>query len=148
MTKHSLVNTLAYYDRTIIKSFIAQAHRLNTMSTIVAGDKRCSLLRARFKPCRCRWTCRRCRCSSCCEAERLRSEVTLKAQCLHGSGVNVLKLFFFVIDDFGQKLDSFYGRNLLVKVFCTERPLHASLMFVDKTRAYPSEALFMCSTLG
>ncbi len=67
---------------------------------------------------------------------------------MHGSGVNVIKLFFFVVDDLGQKLDSFYGRNFLVKVLCTARPLHPSLMFVDKARAYPSEALFMCSTLG
>jgi hypothetical protein len=49
----------------------------------------------------------------------------------------------------GQCYKTMYGRNLGIFVlFVPGKPLQASLMFAGKAGAYPSEAPFMCSSLG
>ncbi len=51
----------------------------------------------------------------------------------------------------GQCYKTFYGRNLRNFVtsysVCPGKPFQLSLMFAGNARAYPSEALFRCSTL-
>ncbi len=41
-----------------------------------------------------------------------------------------------------------YTGSWQARVFVAIKPLHATLMFASKTRAYPSEAPSMCLTLG
>jgi hypothetical protein len=59
---------------------------------------------------------------------------------------------FYKIDSRGPYYKTFYNRILrifiITRVFVPGKPFQPRLVFVGKTGAFPSEALFRCYTLG